>query len=52
MCPVSFALGRWRGEYGRPRTIALAPSICPVSYGEGFAEGERVRAERRQGSRR
>ncbi|GEP00528.1 hypothetical protein [Methylobacterium haplocladii] len=49
MCSVSFAVGRWRGRHGKSRVVALAATICPASYDEGFDLGasERAQAPRR-----
>lgn len=37
----SWTLGLWRGAHGRARDVALAPNICPRSYGDGFDQGRR-----------
>lgn len=47
MCPISYALGCWRGRHGRDRAVRLADKICPASYGEGFDDGATERAAAR-----
>jgi hypothetical protein len=46
MCSVSFALGRWRGEQGKPLAVALNVFICPESYEAGHEHGAAQRASR------
>lgn len=46
MHEASHALGRWRGQYGKPRDVRLADGICAFSYREGHSAGAAHRAER------
>lgn len=38
-CPVSAALGYWRGRRGRPRDVRLAVGISTCSYQWGYSAG-------------
>lgn len=51
MCPVSFALGRWRGEQGKALHVRLNLFICPGAYAAGHAFGVARRAERQTRNR-
>lgn len=47
----SYNLGVWRGAYGKPRKVSLAPAIDLGSYSAGYDEGVATGREIRAAAR-